>query len=135
MQLQVTVDTKGLMRALEAFPKETSKELRTEMKVQLESIAKDARRHHRFNHQSGNLEKSIVVKVEMSGTAGAIFIDPDISNTRTKKGVGYGVFIHEGFKTWAPDKFLYEAFGRGRIALVAGLTSAVNKAIKRVGLA
>jgi hypothetical protein len=45
----------------------------------------------------------------------------------------YGPYIHDGFKGWAPDQFIYKAFAAKKQVIMQRLTAAVQRAIKKVG--
>lgn len=66
-------------------------------------IVKDANRQHRFKPQSGNLERSIKYRISITPKRiiSFLFLDNRIAN--------YGKYIHNGFKSWKPDPFLFNA--------------------------
>ena len=70
---------------------------------ELSIAVEEAKNNHRFINRSGTLESSIMheVKVTNGSIDGSLFIH-DRAN--------YGVYIHEGFKSWEPDRFLEQPF-------------------------
>ena len=54
-----------------------------------------AKTHHRYDDQTGNLSNSIQ-------------LDQLNMGMRLQANAEYGVFIHDGFKTWQPDPWLEE---------------------------
>ena len=69
-------------------------------------IVLEAKAHHRFESRSNNLEKSIKNKIKTGANkiSSSFYFDNRIAN--------YGKFIHEGFKSWKPDKFLEDSFNK-----------------------
>lgn len=102
-----------------------------EAKVQLGVVQKTARTFHRFQSTSGRrptgryyrnthrLEKSI--QVEMSDNGGRVYLDEGIAD--------YGVYVHEGTRTWDPDQFVYESFDMFRDDIVRNIGNAVAESI------
>ena len=124
MGLVIKIDSSKLLKALEIAPREVEKELRVEMKHQMAQVQALARRNHRYKTDTGFLERSVKSKVDkLSGTT---FLDDGIAD--------YGKYIHEGFKSWRPDQFLYRAFSRLTSKIVKGMQDAVNRAIRKAGL-
>ena len=80
------------------------------LKETVEKVSKDiileAKAQHRFTARSGNLERSIKnqIKAEPNKILSIFHLDHRIAN--------YGKFIHEGFKSWKPDKFLEDSFNK-----------------------
>jgi len=72
-------------------------------KIALREMNQTARKKHRYTRRKGFLEKATNHKVNDRGMElnGSIFIADDIAK--------YGFFIHNGFKSWAPDQFVYKA--------------------------
>ena len=66
-------------------------------------IVIEAKANHRFTSRSNNLERSIKYRIVQSpNKIQSIFsLDNRIAN--------YGKFIHEGFRSWKPDPFLFNA--------------------------
>ena len=63
-------------------------------------IEKDAKGNHRYKNKSANLRSAT-----MSRVTGRNSIKTYIDDARAD----YGKFIHDGFKSWSPDKFVTKA--------------------------
>lgn len=126
MKLRLRVSGhRKVLKAFLKFPKQFSKEVRTEMKHQMVGVQKEARAHHRFTTRGGFAERSISTKVSRSGFSGEVFLD---------KGIAiYGPSLHEGHGSWKPDRFLDAALERRQNEIRDGLDLAVNRAIKKAG--
>ena len=73
----------------------------------------------RYYRNTGRLERSI--QVEMTGDGGRVYLDDGIAD--------YGVYVHEGQRSWEPDQFVYDAFEAQRDDIVTGIGEAVAAAI------
>lgn len=124
--LKAKIDNKSALNALERYPDILSKETRLALKKTLTTIQREARKQHRFNTQSGNLERSVSIEVDRSGFFGRIFIDMGIAV--------YGRRIHEGFKSWTADKFIYKAAERKAKDFIKNISTAIGRAINKSGL-
>lgn len=63
----------------------------------------EARANHRFKNRTGNLESNILsetVKTE-NGVDSKLYIHDRAS---------YGVYVHDGHRSWEPDPFIREPF-------------------------
>ena len=90
----------------------------------LREVQIEARRQHRYNRNSGKLERSI--KISMSADGGDVSIDDRLAP--------YGKYVHEGTRKWNADKFLTEAGERKQKDLYRNADRATEKAIKQAGL-
>ncbi len=108
------------------FPDEIANFVRPAMKEAMVLVATRASLTHRYTTRSAMLDRSIQTDVDQSGFSGRVYLEPGIAN--------YGVYIHEGFKSWAPDKFLNEALEFHESDVVTLLEDAVNAALTSVGL-
>ena len=90
----------------------------------LKAVQSTARREHRYNRQTGNLERS--VKLEINQDGGSVYIDEAQAN--------YGKYIHNGFKSWSPDPFLSDAANANQPQLAQALDREIGRAIQQAGL-
>ena len=67
-------------------------------------IILEAKANHEFITRTGNLERSIknTIKLGKNKIISRFILDNMIAN--------YGKYIHNGFKSWKPDKFLENSF-------------------------
>jgi len=70
-------------------------------KIALRDMNQKARKDHRYERRSGDLEKATNFGINKNKVSGKIFIADDIAP--------HGKYIHEGFKSWNPDQFIYKA--------------------------
>ena len=131
--MEITIDTHGLLDAFAKIPGEVTKALRVEMKAQLTEVQREARVTHRHSNLSvkrryrltGNLNRSVTVQIDPSGMIGEVGLDPDKAY--------YGKFIHEGFKSWKPDRFLDAALLKQEPKLRDGLENALRSGLAAAG--
>lgn len=65
----------------------------------VDKVKMRARTNHRFVSRTGNLVSAI--KSTKKSDGGGVYIDNGQAT--------YGKYIHSGFRSWAPDPFIYEA--------------------------
>jgi len=70
------------------------------------SVIRSARSKHRYNVQTGNLEKA--TELQDTNQTGRLQIVLWVNDAIAR----YGKYIHNGFKSWAPDRFLDGAVER-----------------------
>lgn len=108
------------------FPDEISNYVRPAMKEAMVLIATRASTTHRYTTRSAMLDRSIQTDVDQSGFTGRVFLDTGVAT--------YGPYIHEGFKSWPPDRFLDEAAVFYQEDVASLLEDAVDAALTSVGL-
>jgi len=86
-----------------------------------------ARQQHRFTTRTGNLVKSTKYKMSRRDSAVNFYID-------NAKAV-YGKFIHEGFKSWRPDRYLQKAVTKNMPKMYRDIKLAIDKVIRKNHLA
>lgn len=96
---KVTLKVKGLkklIKKVEGYPKELTSAIRREVDEMGADVVKYARQNHRFNTQSGNLEKSVSFKTYRRKNTQYVRFFLDDSIVTTENGGSYAVYIHEG---------------------------------------
>jgi hypothetical protein len=114
------LDARDLMGIYEV-PDYAEASLMEVMRSGLTKMESYAKRHHRFKSRTGALISSI--SSEIYGLSGRLYIDDFIAP--------YGVFVHEGQRSWAPDQFIYEAASALSSDLRRNLIASYNKAEKK----
>lgn len=124
MAIEVIIDSKDALRALSTFTEDVSDEIKKSLDSEFTDIVKEAKQIHRFRNRTGRLLSA--VQKEIKGyTASALIQDGRAP---------HGKFIHDGFKSWAPDPFLEDAFRRNERGLIKALSDSVEKLIKKLRL-
>ena len=95
------LDARDLMGIYEV-PDYAEAALMEVFKLGLVKMEQDAKAQHRFQSRTGSLVEAI--KEETYGLQGRVYIDDLIAP--------YGVYVHEGQRSWAPDQFIYKAVDR-----------------------
>jgi len=100
---------KGMKSALKKYPQELSKTARRTLHVYGNKMAKSARKDHRYNRQSGNLDRSIEAVVDKKKVEMKLWINP----TLLKSGkYNYGLIQHEGsYKGYKKSKAVKKRYG------------------------
>lgn len=96
--IEVMLDARDLMGIYEV-PDYAEASLMEVLKLGLVQMEQYAKSHHRFQSRTGSLVEAIMS--ESYGLSGRVYIDDLIAP--------YGVYVHEGQRTWAPDQFIYKA--------------------------
>lgn len=92
MKISVT-GLKEMQRALNKYPNVFNKTARSTLVVHGNKMANSARRDHRFNRKSGNLDRSIEAVTDKKDIAMKLWINP---KTLKSGKYNYGLIQHEG---------------------------------------
>lgn len=157
MEISIKMDNKRLMDALTRAPVEMKRELTIGIRkagrvLQVEVVKNPNHRNHRYNTQSGNLNRSIKVKVDSplsgyvyadEGTAPyAKFIHDGWGTTGTKSVIGKGKNLLFGMnrkvkgkqmRGWKKDPFMSQALEDKREECVAIMKDSIDTALRNVG--
>ena len=119
-----------------ASQKQTIFELRSAIDKGLKAVRIDSARAHRYTMRTGNLNRSIhhysgisnqgtlFGKIGLSGFSKDRKID-------SKFGVKYGIFVHEGQRSWAPDRFITDNFESNKSTIKGFISEALKKIVGR----
>lgn len=123
--LKIEVDKKQLLAALAKSPETLEKNIGIALKEEMVSVVEESRNTHRFVTRTGMLDRSQQVR-QLAPMTVEGFLDEGIAS--------YGVYVHEGHGTWAPDRFLFDSFTRHEDQFVTAVENAINKSFKEAGL-
>ncbi len=90
-----------------------------------EALANKAQTVHRYKRRTGALQGATVAKATKMEIEG--YID--------ESKAYYGKFVHEGHHSWAPDRFLTDAFASAENSIIKDIDSAISASIMNAGLA
>jgi len=122
--IEFEYDYEDATRALTEFSKDIKDEVEAVLEETFKKVVKEAQSVHRFRNRSGRLVSA--VQAEIKGYTARAFIDDGLAP--------YGGFIHDGFKTWAPDPFLADAFQRNASSIDRAFETSISRVIQRLGL-
>lgn len=117
----IDIDFREFMKAMNDYPNELVRNLTLASKKGARDAQEYARSHHRFETDKGDLEKSIV------GYGTAEKVELILHDKSHPVGTSYGWFIHKGFKSWAPDRFINEAMDKTDPKIMKYWQDAINK--------
>ncbi len=80
-------------------------------------IVEIAKTNHRYKDRTGNLTNSIMIDQIENGL-----------NLFAKQK--YGLYIHEGFKTWSPDDWLYDAINDNMDMILNSMNKHIARELK-----
>jgi hypothetical protein len=164
MQIKVKVDVSKLTAALLRAPEIARPILRKEMGSLMSRVALASKHSHRFQPQSGNLERSIKSEVSEGGLRGTVYLDGGVAPYAEYVHEGTGLYgphkkkfyvapIKKKALSWVPrdfkrlypeghwirgakpDRFLNEALKQMRQAIRDGLLHAYTQALQKAGIA
>lgn len=127
----LTFDLKPFEDMCGKLPAVVERAAMVQAKRELGAVQFVARKIHRFQSTSGRrptgryyrntgrLERSI--EVEMTDDGGRVYLDEGVAD--------YGVYVHEGQRSWAPDQFVYDSFEVQKEDMITGIGEAVANAI------
>lgn len=121
--LKMTMTDTKVIKGLKELPKELTNEINKALQDTFYHMAVEARNAHRYTVRTGKLRSA--TRSAVKELTGELFVD-DLK-------ADYGVYVHQGHGTWAPDQFVYDAFKRGHPILDRAIDQAVDKAIKQAG--
>ena len=110
VKVKVNIDVNAITATIESG-------INKAIKVLSPQLTAYAKTHHRYNDVSGSLSNSISTDQLNLGL-------------RLKADELYGVFIHDGFKTWAPDPWLEETLNANEKLIVDTLNEYISKELK-----
>jgi hypothetical protein len=125
MSIVITCDATKLLAALAKAPDELTKSIDTTLKKEMQDVILDAQQTHRFITRTGMTEHSIQQRSPQMMVV-EDYLDTGIAS--------YGVYTHEAHGTWAPDRFLYNAFNRRVEKLVENVEKTINNVFRKLGL-
>lgn len=127
MQLKVEVDTKALLAALHKAPEALAREIRPDMIDLGAEVQRQAAHNHKFTSRSGLLEASIQPRAQASGLGFSVQAGGSMAP--------YAVPIHQGFKSWKSDPFLYDALDAKTQRILQVIEQSIGQALRKLGFA
>lgn len=124
MSFTLSIDPERLIRGLNKAPDTVYDEVMAEMGDQMEEVARDARRHHRFTTRSGDLERATLADVN-DDMSGEVYIEDGIAV--------YGKYIYRGHGSWKADRYIHRAMRRRKAAIIESMSKAVDTGLKKAG--
>ena len=122
--IKFEIKSNDAVSALEDFADNVEAVAKLALDESFDKVAKDAKIHHRFKSRTGTLKNAIKSVREEYGAS--VYVDESLAD--------YGKYIHDGFGTWAPDKFLDEALADNEQKIVRDVEKAISKEIRKEGL-
>lgn len=122
--IKATLKKDSVVSSLDRLPEALSRSLSVGLNTALTDMASIAKINHRYKVRTGTLYKA--TQAMTRELKGDVFINDSVAH--------YGVYVHEGHGTWAPDKFVYKAVLDNEPNLTKALEQSIAKAITEVGL-
>ena len=117
--LRVDIDTRELMGLLEV-PKRVEQYLKRDI-VKITKLAeKQAMTQHRYKRRTGKLQYA--TRGYVKDMTSVLMVDGRIAN--------YGYYVHEGHRSWAPDRFLTRAGDKATREIEKAVSDALDRALR-----
>jgi hypothetical protein len=125
--IRITMDSAS-QRALDTAVKQMPGRVRAimgpRMRKAMSIVQTRARQNHRYTSRTGALSRSVAASVLDSGLTGVVDLRDEIAE--------YGKYIHEGFKSWQPDPFIYDATEASLKDIEEQLTLGIERVINEL---
>lgn len=137
--LEVKIVSNSLESALKKLPEQLERELSLASRRSAISIEKGAKMKHRFTTRTGRLVKSVkgYGGAEVRQTGGFLgFFKKNSLSTEVRivlhdeghpLGTEYGKYVHNGQRSWKPDRFIEEAIERNKQRVQEAWQRAIEK--------
>jgi len=124
-EFDVSVDISGTLADFAAAPEIIQTEVLKSAKEWLTTVQRIARMNHRYHTHTGHLEKSVQVDVGKTlDEGGKVYLELGIAK--------YGPYVHEGQRSWKPDRFLTTAAEQEKPNLMPKLNEGMQRAIDEI---
>lgn len=123
--IQFTV-TSTVVPQIKGFIRDFSKAVNNQMEADAIVAIVDARNNHRHITRTGRLNRATTYKMSNRYSTVKFYINDMTAN--------YGKYIHDGFKSWRPDRYLLKAVNRIAPKMYRDVSQAIAKIIKKNGL-
>jgi len=128
MPLTINVKSDEVINSLNEFNRYYDTYVKKDIDQISDKIIKEAKTSHRFKSRTGNLVEATKKELGIDrDSLKAIYKIDDVK-------APYGKYIHEGFKSWAADKYLENAVERNKKEIIDAAEKGINEAISKAGL-
>lgn len=117
--LNVEIDAKELL-SLTNINKKIEQALRRDLKKINKAAEKQAMTAHRYKRRTGKLQYA--TRGYVKDMTSVLMVDGRIAP--------YGLFVHEGQRSWAPDRFITRAGDKMEKEVEDAISKAIDKALK-----
>jgi hypothetical protein len=153
--MEIKLDAEKFIASIAAAPASVFKEIRKELKIQLQLIQDVAKAQHNYHSRTGALQRDMAITVDSTGLNGTLRLDTTLpyaasihDGSKPHRILPKGKFLrfvpkggnafvfskgvnHPGTK---PDPFLYNAATKQEPDFVAGMEAALRVGLKNAGL-
>lgn len=124
-----TFDYSEVTRGFDKFNRDLEKNVEKVEKESISRLEKTAREIHRYRPRTGKLQRAtkgrvVESKKDVSGVE--LYIDRGVAP--------YGLYIHDGHRSWAPDTFVTDAMEKHEEEISKKYEKAFSDAITSSGL-
>lgn len=140
--LEIKITSNTLDQALKKLPFELERELQRASKREAVKVEEVAKSKHRFTTRTGKLVKSIkgYGGAEVTQSKGFLGfgkksrLDTEVRVVLHDEGhplgTEYGKYVHNGQRSWMPDRFVTDAIERRKNSIMSAWQNAIDKVAK-----
>ena len=148
-KISFKMNARDFKKAMKEYPEDLVKELRKSSKKSASTVERGAKQSHRFTTRTGRLVKSIkgyggvTASVPAEGFLGRLkeffkggrkvnaFVELVLHDEGHPLGTEYGKYVHEGQRSWSPDKFIEKSMSKNKRKILEGWSKAIDKANRK----
>lgn len=124
MPLEVRIFDEAVLEAIRTLPPFIMYDVNVALNRVLPVMAQTAKQEHRYKRRTGRLTSAITSEVRE--LTGELFIDNNVAQ--------YGIFVHDGQRSWKPDPFIYNSADKNQALLDKELALAIDKTLSTRGM-
>jgi len=148
-KFEFKVNKRDFEQSLKRYPEDLVNELRKSSKRSASTVEQGAKQSHRFTTRTGRLVKSIkgyggvTASAPSQGFLGRLkellrggkkvnaFVELVLHDEGHPLGTEYGKYVHEGQRSWSPDKFIESSMDRNKRKILEGWNKAISIANRK----
>ncbi len=148
-KFEFKLNKRDFEQSLKRYPEDLVNELRKSSKRSASTVEQGAKQSHRFTTRTGRLVKSIkgyggvTASVPSKGFLGRLkellrggkkvnaFVELVLHDEGHPLGTEYGKYVHEGQRSWSPDKFIESSMDRNKRKILEGWNKAISIANRK----
>ena len=148
-KISFKMNARDFNKAIKEYPDDLVKELRKASKRSASIVEDEAKQNHRYTTRLGNLRDSVkgyggvtasvlkegifkrLKELFKFGKGAKAYVELVLHDEGHPLGTEYGKWIHEGFKSWSPDRFIDKSMNKHQMTIIRNWSEAIDKANRK----
>lgn len=148
-KISFKMNARDFNKAMKDYPEDLVRELRKASKRSASIVEDEAKQNHRYTTRLGNLRDSVkgyggvtasvlkegifkrLKELFKLGKCAKAYVELVLHDEGHSLGTEYGKWIHEGFKSWSPDRFIDKAMTKHQMTIIRNWGEAIDKANRK----